>query len=357
VSQEPGPVALVDIGATKTNLCIVSGGKPRVMRTLGHGGNTVTRAIGEALGVSFSEAEQKKLSFTGTDPGDGHEEDGKIAETAQQVLKTLAQGIYQTLHSYETTSGEPITTLYLSGGGARLAGLDDFFARALGRNIRRWKVPPAMEAGFSDCPGAVDLAMPGLGLALRGIRKDRDAGFNFRKGEFFATKEVQEIRGRLLTFTGLLLAVILLGGLDFYSRLQDRESQFRQVKQEIRKVYLETFPGSQTIVDENQQIKTAVSELKKKVAALGGNVSDEVSPMDLLKEITDKLPPDVQVEIQDFMIDRGHVRIQGVTSSFDAADRVKKELEGIPYFHKVEITDAKLSADQKKVNFRISAEL
>ena len=55
-------VALLDIGAARTNLCIVSKGKPALVRTFNRGGNNVTSSIKEFLGISLEEAEGRKLS-------------------------------------------------------------------------------------------------------------------------------------------------------------------------------------------------------------------------------------------------------------------------------------------------------
>src|SRR4030066_1280708 len=55
-------VALLDIGAGRSNLCIESKGKPALVRTFKRGGNSVTAAIKDACGGSMEEAEGMKLS-------------------------------------------------------------------------------------------------------------------------------------------------------------------------------------------------------------------------------------------------------------------------------------------------------
>src|SRR3990172_12394927 len=55
-------VALLDIGAERSNLCIVAKGKPALVRTFVRGGDSVTAAIRDAFGGSMEEAEGRKLS-------------------------------------------------------------------------------------------------------------------------------------------------------------------------------------------------------------------------------------------------------------------------------------------------------
>src|SRR3989304_7308801 len=76
-------VALLDIGASKSNLCIVAKGKPRLLRSFYRGGNGITTAIQETMGTgcSFNDAEHKKIS-TGIlydETADGQEQSADIS--------------------------------------------------------------------------------------------------------------------------------------------------------------------------------------------------------------------------------------------------------------------------------------
>ena len=120
---------------------------------------------------------------------------------------------------------------------------------------------------------------------------------------------------------------------------------------------METFPEARNVVDENQQLKSAVDELRKKVAALGGGAGRGMTSLDLLNTITEKIPKDITVNIDDLMMDKTKIKVQGNTDSFENVERIKREFETIPFFKKVEVSDAKLAADQKKVKFRIIVDL
>lgn len=120
---------------------------------------------------------------------------------------------------------------------------------------------------------------------------------------------------------------------------------------------METFPEAINIVDENQQLKSAVDELRKKVAALGGGAGRGMTSLDLLNIITEKMPKEVPVNIDDLVMDKTRIKVQGDTDSFENVERFKREFETISFFKKVEVADAKLSADQKRVKFRIIIDL
>ena len=116
---------------------------------------------------------------------------------------------------------------------------------------------------------------------------------------------------------------------------------------------MEAFPEAKNIVDEVQQSKSAVEELRKKVEALGGGSKGVITSLDTLNTLSEKVPKDMQVDVDDIMIDKNKIRVQGETDSFESVEKLKKEFETVSFFKKVDVSDAKLSADQKKVKFRI----
>ena len=178
-------------------------------------------------------------------------------------------------------------------------------------------------------------------------------GLNFRKGEYFHRKEVKENKGKIIYLIVSVVILILLGTIDFYSMYHYRETRYLSLKSDIRKAYIETFPEAKNVVDEYQQLKSAVDDLKKKVVALGGGAEKGMSPLELMNILSEKIPKEIRVNIDDLLIDKSKIRVQGDTDSFENVEKIKKEFEAVPLFKKVDVADAKLGADQKKVKFRI----
>lgn len=378
-------VALLDIGSARSNLCIVSRGKPVYVRTFSRGGGGITSAVQESLGISFDEAEQKKIA-TGilfddkgkweaeapptpdipvmgrgdfSRPSSNEEEDerGVISSAIRRGLTPLIVDLKQSLHAYGIKQNDPVKKLYIAGGGARLLNMDRFLGSELEIEVAPLGVPKELLQGLAGGEAAGFILPTGMGLVLRGVRRKQALGLNFRKGEYFYRKEAKEATGKLLYLIVAAAVIISLGALDFYSRFHDREARYETVKSDIRKAYLDIFPDAKIIVDESQQLKSAVDELRKKVAALGGGPEKKVTSLDLLNTIAEKIPKEIQVNVDDLLIDRTKVRIQGDTDSFENVERIKRELETIPFFKKVDVGDAKLSADQKRVKFRIIVDM
>ena len=115
--------ALVDVGARVTNIVVHQGGVPRFVRILLMGGQDVTDAVAERMGVPQQQAEAMKqqLALSGTPDG----MDGQAAwRVVEAVGAAFVDEIRGSLDYYLASSGSaPISRLVLTGGGARLGGL------------------------------------------------------------------------------------------------------------------------------------------------------------------------------------------------------------------------------------------
>jgi type IV pilus assembly protein PilM len=121
--------ALVDVGARVTNIIVHQGGVPKFVRILLMGGQDVTDAVAERMGIPQLEAEAMKQRL-GDEPADGFG-----AQAADRVVDaTMAAFVDEvrgSLDYYLASSGSaPIARLFLTGGGARLTRLASRLAAA-----------------------------------------------------------------------------------------------------------------------------------------------------------------------------------------------------------------------------------
>ena len=79
--------------------------------------------------------------------------------------------------------------------------------------------------------------------------------------------------------------------------------------------------------------------------------------MSILREISARIPAEIEVEFRDFTVEEGRVRIEGITTSFDAIDKIKADLAEYPRFATVVVSDAKAGVDRNKVLFKLTISL
>ncbi len=127
-SQFP-PSLLVDIGEVSTCLAIVKDGIMIFTYSTPTGGGAISRAIASSFGFSAAEAEQYKKTYGFADRVFG----GKIGLAAHPILMTILTEVKKALSFYDQKyKDEPIKQILLSGGTAKLPGIDAFFANNSG---------------------------------------------------------------------------------------------------------------------------------------------------------------------------------------------------------------------------------
>ncbi len=123
-------VALVDIGATKTNINIMVGNTSFFTREIYLAGNEFTEEMQKKLEIFPQEAEVLKR-----EPGVFALE---IQEAVASVVDDLANEIILSFDYFEGQFEKEVEEIFLSGGGSQLFCLEPDFERIFEKRINRW---------------------------------------------------------------------------------------------------------------------------------------------------------------------------------------------------------------------------
>lgn len=166
-SKEPETVALINIGASITNINILQKGMFAFMRDVSIGGNRYTESIQKELGLSYDDAEKAKRgeNVEGADTF-------AIDTIIENVSTEIVSEITRSFGYFKTSSGsDNIDKLILSGGASRMKNLSTFLQEHLGIPIemvnpfKHINVPPEMDSNF--IAEAAPLAAVAVGLGIR----------------------------------------------------------------------------------------------------------------------------------------------------------------------------------------------
>jgi type IV pilus assembly protein PilM len=122
---EPGAiVALLNAGASATNINILSGDQSVFTRDISIGGNAYTEALQKELNLPFELADQLKRGIS---------VDGVTFEDARPVLRAVTENvmleIQKTFDFFKTTaSSDRIDRIMLSGGASRAEGFTEMLS-------------------------------------------------------------------------------------------------------------------------------------------------------------------------------------------------------------------------------------
>jgi len=168
VSGPPGPVAeaIVSVGAGLTTVIVHEGGVPRFVRTVAAGGDLLTSAIADELGVTPEAAEETKRAIGG-ELGDSAED---LVRRATRVVELRLAGILGEIQSslayWMAQAERPLRRVILTGGGVRAGDVAGRLALLAGVQVEPGVVQgleaPEPALGVGEWP---DLAVA-AGLAL-----------------------------------------------------------------------------------------------------------------------------------------------------------------------------------------------
>jgi len=162
-------VALIDLGASTTDIVIERDNQFRFTRSLNLGGNDITSAIAADFAMPWAQAEKLKRERGFAPTGDAAR-DGKGGEVIGRVLNRLVSEITRSFAYFRSQpGGGPVNRIVVTGGGACLRNMIPYLQRQLGIEVR---IAQPL-AGLAIAPGAQEVnehpeqAAVALGLALR----------------------------------------------------------------------------------------------------------------------------------------------------------------------------------------------
>ncbi len=161
-------VALIDIGASIMKTNVVRRGFSIFARDIAFGGNNYTRAISQRLNIPFDRAEAAKKGehVAGVQWDD-------LVPSLEAVSRELSLEIQRTFDYFASTAeSERISRIVLSGGCAKLSGVDEFLSSSWGIPVE--VVKPFQNVQFDpnrfpadDLYAAGPLLAVAVGLGMR----------------------------------------------------------------------------------------------------------------------------------------------------------------------------------------------
>jgi type IV pilus assembly protein PilM len=169
--EENELVVLINIGASITNINVIKNGASIFIRDFSLGGNAVTEAIQEKLGISYEDAERIKVEGRGGDDASEREFKDSLLSYAEPICLEIERSVD---YFRSTSGGENIKRILLSGGGAKIPGIAVDLSQRL--NIETEIIDPFKKIDYNKknldqayIENIGPAAAVGIGLSLRRV--------------------------------------------------------------------------------------------------------------------------------------------------------------------------------------------
>ena len=265
---------VVDIGAGRTDLCLIDGDALRFSRSFPVGGNQLTHLYQREMGDNFEVAERRKIVNAALNPQ--LESTEPPHEWADGLVVELTRSINGAKRELGISADRIVSEIWLCGGGARIRGLEDYIADRLEVPTRFWnpldafqEVSDEQRSNFQSVDGFSDTLAVALGLGINALNSQIALDLLPSEERAKLTQAQQRRRTLMAVAAGLILLVGLgLGGMTL--------NRIRQAK-------IVTLDGA------IRNISHAESNAKKalvKDLAMVNLLAPRASPLDIVRELS-----------------------------------------------------------------------
>jgi general secretion pathway protein L len=284
-----------------------------------------------------------------------------VAGPADQIefyLRSFCTEVQNTLHAFGCQVARPVhpERVFITGSGAFYPDTESLLSHFLDLPVER--IDLATDPRIQMDENIARVWKPALmnnALALAVREAKQDLGFNFRKDEFVVKREYFGHKKEVQRVGAFLIVVLSLLCLDLGVDYHFLKKRNKILDQEIMEVFGQTLPDVKRIVDPVQQMEVKINEIKKSAPSLPG-VRANRKVLDLLSDISTRLPESAGVHMTRIVIDTDGVLVKGETDTFNTVDTIKKGLEPSAYFSAVTISSANLDRSGNRVRFEMKLE-
>jgi general secretion pathway protein L len=271
----PGPIAVCDLGDRRTDILVLSAGKPIFARTV-------------SMGIEG------------------------LPETAPRLAALLRQ----TFAAAGVRTGNPITALYLCGVGASAPGAEAYLASELGVTVKPFTrlqvagLDPSQAEALPRFARALGLA---LGLRARPLDPDlRQGPLSFQRGFGFLRDKAPLLGGLAAT---VLVSFFFNAWADLRALGQERETLGVALAS-----LTEQALGSET--DDPEQ----AMELLENLAGADRDPMPRLDAFDVMVELSKAVPPEIVHDVDELDFQREHAVIRGVVGTTAEAQQIADQL-------------------------------
>jgi general secretion pathway protein L len=263
------PIALVDLGATSSDVVIVSQGEPVHARTLSEG----------VAGLP-------------------------------QTAPVLAARLRQTFAAH---GAEPITKAYLLGAGAEAQGAEAYLAYELGITVEKL---PALSVDGLDPADAALLPRFGKALGLALSLGSRPQDLDLRQGPLSYQRGFGFLKEKAPVLSGLAAAILVSFLFSIWAQTRSLEKEGEVLQESLQAVSKEVLGQNVSDGSEAQLL------LERKLQENEADPMPHVDAFDVMVELSKAVPADVKHDVEELDVQRGHVRLTGIVGTTAEAQQI-----------------------------------
>jgi general secretion pathway protein L len=280
----------------------------------------------------------------------------KTPNSGPSKFEGIAKNIGRTIAAFEEQLASEFSPdcVFVSGTEDHLSRLSQFLEKDLGIPVRI-AGPELFDNKKVALPSNLEHPRIGNALSLALLENKQSKFLNFRKGEFAATGKWTETRRSITSTVLLSIFSLILFVSSMFHQNQLLENRLEKLNREIVGIFKSTFPDVSRIVDPYHQMKVKLEEMEKRNGVIGYE-KRSVRAIDLLNEISRRIPAEFDVEVSRMVLGPDNVQFSGTADTFKTVNDLQTKLEPSSFFSKVTISSANQERSGNRIQFNIKAD-
>jgi general secretion pathway protein L len=300
------PIALVDLGFHRTDICILKEGAIQKVRAL-------------SLGI----------------------------EGFPESANTCVARIRQTLSAHATSTGQEVSRIYVVGDGAAMNGLTDYLAGQLGVIVELLD-----KIEMEGLAPEIEARVPSFGRALAtAMHAVRGKGFDLRQGELAFERGYEHVKERAPLLAGLVFAVLLSFFFSIWAESRALAAENEALVTSLEEITSSTFGTGTGDPDE------AEISLEKARKSRPEDPMPYLDGFGVAVALSDAVPADLVHDVEELDIAKGRVKIRGLVESAKDAQTVAKKLGKHRCIHEPSVTKITQVVNTERERYTLEAEL
>jgi general secretion pathway protein L len=302
-----GPLALVDLGGTRTEVVLLVNGEASFARTLSRG-----------------------------------------VQGLPESAPALAAELRQSFGAWASQGGAPVQSIFLLGAGAAAPGAQEYLSHELGVAVAQLdalNVEASNPELLASIPRFAKAVALGLSLA------PRPSDMNLRRGPLSYQRGYGFLKEKVPLLSGLGAAIII-------SFLFSTWAELRAMSREHAVLSSALGTLSQNALGEKTtKASRARSLLTEREAAIPPDPMPHMDGFDVMVELSKSIPMSITHDIEELDLERGHVRVDAVVDSTSDAQTVAAAVKSHPCTNSAKISNITQAVNSQRQKYVLEFDL
>ena len=291
---------ILDLGRERVDVVAIEDGALHAMAALPGGGDLVTASLRQSHFLDDQEAEHAKLV-------EGETAEGR--EALAPAVGAFAEHVQRAVRGGLRHAGWRDATVYLCGGAACLSGLVEALEARSGLRVFRIE---QIDSLAPDAGQACALAAE-VGHLRNVIKGGGFKPVNLRAGDLAHTTDVMKVLQGFRPVAGWAAAVLVLVLMQFFAGVSARDARAARFETARQQACVE-IAGIKS-----GNAMQCLAAMRETIAGTGAGDIPRFDAIDLFSRISQAVPADLEVKLDDVRIDGRSLRLAGTTTGFQQA--------------------------------------